>query len=235
MSVRIGVVTFPGSNCDHDTLWALDELGAETAPIWYRTEDLDHWDGVVLPGGFSYGDYLRSGALAAKAPVLGALRAAVQTRSLPVLGICNGFQILTEAGLLPGALRPNRHGQFRCEWDTVRVVEQSPWFPGLTVGQRLRLPIAHAEGSYYVPSGQLGALFQSGEAWLQYVDDAGRLSPSINPNGSIANLAGVQRGSVAALMPHPERAMASYLGSDDGRRLLGAWVKGVSQEAIHAR
>lgn len=235
MNARIGVVTFPGSNCDHDTLWALEELGVETTAMWYRAEDLDQVDGVVLPGGFSYGDYLRSGALAAKAPVLGALKAAVEDRALPVLGICNGFQILTEAGLLPGALRANRHGQFRCDWHTVRVVEESPRFPGLAVGTSLRLPIAHAEGSYYVPSGQLGALFQQGEAWLQYVDDAGRLSPIANPNGSVANLAGVQRGSVAALMPHPERAMESFLGSDDGRQLLGAWILGVSQEAIHAR
>ncbi len=232
--MRIGVVTFPGSNCDTDTLEALESLDVGVESIWYQDADLAQVDGVILPGGFSYGDYLRSGALAAKAPVMAAIRAQVEEGALPVLGICNGFQILTESGLLPGTLRPNRHGEFRCDWQTLRVVEASPFFPGLMPGELLRLPIAHGEGAFYVPPGTLATVFQQGEAWLQYVDESGLLNAVINPNGSMANLAGIKRGSVAALMPHPERAMADYLGSSDGRRLLSAWLKGIGQEGSYA-
>lgn len=232
--MTIGVVTFPGSNCDEDTLDALRVLDVESKHLWYRDTDLSDVAGVILPGGFSYGDYLRSGALAAKAPIMAAIRTHVEDRHLPVLGICNGFQILTESGLLPGTLRPNRHGEFRSEWQTLRVVEESPLFPGLPAGALLRMPIAHGEGAYYVESGQLGPLFQRGQAWLQYVDERGSLNALVNPNGSVANLAGVTRGSVAALMPHPERAMAEFLGSSDGRRLISAWVQGSRRGEAYA-
>ncbi|PSR21248.1 MAG: phosphoribosylformylglycinamidine synthase I [Sulfobacillus acidophilus] len=232
--MKIGVVTFPGSNCDADTLEALSVIGVPVRHLFHEERDLDDLDAVILPGGFSYGDYLRSGALAAKAPVMRSLWVAVQTRQLPVLGICNGFQILTEAGLLPGSLRANAHGEFRCAWQTVRVTAASALFPGLSAGELLRLPIAHGEGAYYVASGELGQLFGDHEAWLQYVDDQGMLSVWANPNGSVANIAGVMRGSVAALMPHPERAMMAELGSTDGRRLLQAWVDGVRGRTFHA-
>ncbi len=232
--MKIGVVTFPGSNCDRDTLDAFASLGVAVRDVWYQDTNLGDLDGAVLPGGFSYGDYLRSGALAAKAPVMGAIRQQIGERALPVLGICNGFQLLTEAGLLPGGLRANRHGEFRCDWQMLRVTASSPLFPGIEAGTLLRLPIAHGEGSYYVEPGTLGALFTAGEAWLQYVDERGDLHPMANPNGSVANLAGVTRGSVAALMPHPERAMLQALGSEDGRRLLVAWIQGVEGRKSHA-
>lgn len=233
--MNVGVVTFPGSNCDVDTAQALREVGVTPIPLWYQDVDVTGLDGIVLPGGFSYGDYLRSGALAAKAPIMGAVRTAAEDRKLPVLGICNGFQLLTEAGMLPGALRPNRHGLFRCTWETVRVTAESALFPGLHQGQTLRLPIAHAEGAYYVPHGSLQDLFTSGQVWLQYVDDRNDLSWLANPNGSVANIAGVTQGSVAALMPHPERAMRSELGSDDGRQLLQAWVVALAGRIVDAR
>lgn len=232
--MTVGVVTFPGSNCDHDTLAALDDLGVRARSLWYRDRDLSGLAGVILPGGFSYGDYLRSGALAAKAPIMADIAQRVAEEALPVLGICNGFQLLTEAGLLPGGLRANQHGQFVCRWQTVRVTTASRLFPGIEPGALLRLPIAHAEGSYYVAPGSLGTLFTRGEAWLQYVDDAGTLHPLVNPNGSVANLAGVMRGSVAGLMPHPERAMQEDMGSSDGRRLLAAWVEGLDGSTTHA-
>lgn len=224
--MRVGVVSFPGSNCDRDTLHALDDLGVETSLIWHTETDVSAVDRVILPGGFSYGDYLRSGALAARSPVMDAIERRLKTEPFPVLGICNGFQILTERGLLPGALRMNPSGEFRCDWQWVRVTEQNDLFPGLNQGQLFKLPIAHREGSYQVPPGQLGALFTSRQVFLQYVDPLGALHAAVNPNGSVANIAGVAKGSVAGLMPHPERAMASYLGSRDGQTFLSAWLKG---------
>ncbi|NMP23928.1 phosphoribosylformylglycinamidine synthase I [Sulfobacillus harzensis] len=232
--MRVAVVTFPGSNCDMDTVKALTTLGVEARTVDHRQDHLGDIDAAIIPGGFSYGDYLRSGALAAKAPVILALKQAIEASQLPVLGICNGFQILTEAGLLPGVLRPNRHGEFRCDFQTLRVVTESPYFPGLAVGDVLKMPIAHGEGAYYTPPGTLEDLFRSGAAWLQYVDTDGQLNALANPNGSVANLAGVMKGSVAALMPHPERAMHQYLGSQDGRRFLSSWLEGIRQEVGHA-
>ncbi|MCY0897640.1 MAG: phosphoribosylformylglycinamidine synthase I [Firmicutes bacterium] len=232
--MNIAVVTFPGSNCDDDTVRALHALGASVIRLWYRDRDLGGIDGVILPGGFSYGDYLRGGALAAQAPVMEPLRHAVRERALPVLGICNGFQILTEAKLLPGALRPNRQGTFLSTWQHLRVTRASSLFWGLREGEYLRLPIAHGEGAYYLPPGQLASLFDRGQAWLQYVSFDGQLTAAANPNGSVANLAGVIAGSVAALMPHPERAMDAALGSADGVRLLTAWLEGIRRRSRDA-
>lgn len=225
--MKIGVIQFPGSNCDHDTAEALRMLGAFGGFLDYREAQLGAFDGIILPGGFSYGDYLRAGALAAKAPIMQVVADLVRRRHLPVLGICNGFQILTEAGMLPGGLRVNHHGEFRCGWQTLRVAFPSPMFPGLLAGQTLRLPIAHGEGAYYVDDGQLGVLFDRAMVWLQYVDEHGTVQAGANPNGSVANIAGVISGSVAALMPHPERAMQTLLGSEDGKILLTAWMAGL--------
>ncbi|MDA8195261.1 MAG: phosphoribosylformylglycinamidine synthase subunit PurQ [Thermaerobacter sp.] len=224
--MTVGVLVFPGSNCDWDTVHALEDLKTECRTIWYTETDLRGLDRVILPGGFAYGDYLRSGALAAHAPVMAALERRVAETALPVLGICNGFQILCERGLLPGALRNNASGQFRCSLETVRVTAAHPLFPGLAAGTLLRLPIAHHEGSYTVPPGGLGALFEQQQVFLQYADADGVVQAYANPNGSVANIAGVSRGSVVGLMPHPERAMESYLGSADGRRLLSSWLEG---------
>ena len=222
----VGVISFPGSNCDVDTLNALEELGVDARLIWYRDTRRDEVDRVILPGGFSYGDYLRSGALAAHAPVMDVLASRVEAEALPVLGICNGFQILCERGLLPGALRPNPSGEFRCTWETVKVVSPAADFLGLRTGDRFRMPIAHHEGAYTLPVGQLQELFEQGQVFLQYSDPDGAVHALTNPNGSVANIAGVSRGSVVGLMPHPERAMAAYLGSGDGRRFLASWLKG---------
>ncbi len=222
--MRVAVVTFPGSNCDQDTLWALKQLGAEPVPVWYTQTSLGHVDRVILPGGFSYGDYLRSGALAAQAPIMADIERRIIDEALPVLGICNGFQILTERGLLPGALRTNPDGKFRCSWQTLRVATASALFTGLEPGTLLRMPIAHREGSYFAPPEQLAELWRGGSVLLQYATSDGQVTLSANPNGSEDNIAGVIHGSVAGLMPHPERAMVSYLGSEDGRRFLRAWL-----------
>lgn len=222
--MMVGVLVFPGSNCDRDTLEALDALGVPAKAVWYRETSLDGLDRVIIPGGFSYGDYLRSGALAAHAAVMDELVDRVQQEQLPVLGICNGFQILCERGLLPGALRANPSGEFRCSWETLRVVNPSPWLPGLSPGDLLRMPIAHHEGAYTLLPGELAGLFEQGQVLLQYADPEGAVHALTNPNGSVANIAGVGQGSVLGLMPHPERAMDNYLGSADGRRFLSAWL-----------
>ncbi len=223
MTERVGIVVFPGSNCDQDTIKAVADLGATPRVLDYREQDLSGVDRLILPGGFSYGDYLRSGALAAAAPIMDAVARAVEA-GMPVLGICNGFQILCERGLLPGALLPNPHGEFVSRFETVRVTSVPQGFSGMAVGDLFTLPIAHHEGSYRVSEGALHQLFESGQVFLQYSDPSGVVHPLVNPNGSVANIAGVASGSVVALMPHPERAMARYLGSADGARFLQAWL-----------
>ncbi|AUW94014.1 MAG: phosphoribosylformylglycinamidine synthase I [Sulfobacillus thermotolerans] len=222
--MRVGVISFPGSNCDDDTLNALAALGVEGVPLWYQQTELPPVDRLILPGGFSYGDYLRSGALAAQAPIMASVEQAIATQAMPVLGICNGFQILCERGLLPGALRPNVSGEFLCTWETLRVVSVPQGFVGLKTGDLLRMPIAHHEGAFAVEPGFLSTLFDQGQVFLQYSDPDGQVHALTNPNGSVANIAGISQGSVTGLMPHPERAMAQYLGSVDGRRFLKAWL-----------
>ncbi len=228
--MTVGILVFPGSNCDWDTAHALSDLGVPWRMIWYTETQLEGITSAILPGGFSYGDYLRSGALAAHAPVMDVLERRVKEDNMPVLGICNGFQILCEREMLPGALRNNADGEFRSTMETVRVTAAHPLFPGLEPGDILRLPIAHHEGAYTVSPGHLSELFEEDEVLLQYADLDGQVHAYINPNGSVANIAGVVRGSVVGLMPHPERAMHQYLGSDDGRRFLSLWIKGVAAD-----
>lgn len=222
--MRVGVITFPGSNCDTDTFRALELLGVQSVPLWYKDTSLAGVERLILPGGFSYGDYLRSGALAAKAPIMDAVEQAISQYNLPVLGICNGFQILCERGLLPGALRRNQSGEFLCTWEYTRVTAVPPGFLGLHSGDVLRLPIAHHEGAYALEPGHLEGLFEKGQVFLQYSDAKGVVHTLMNPNGSVANIAAVSQGPVVGLMPHPERAMAEYLGSSDGRQFLTAWL-----------
>ncbi len=227
--MKVGIIIFPGSNCDVDTIEAVEQLGAQALPLWYTEKSLKDAERLILPGGFSYGDYLRSGALAAQAPIMEAVEKAIAEDELPVLGICNGFQILCERGLLPGALRPNSSGEFRCTWEYMRITSVPRGLSGLKEGDVLRMPIAHHEGAYAVNPGQLQPLFENHQVFLQYSDEMGSVHALTNPQGSVANIAGICQGPVVGLMPHPERAMQSYFGSADGHRFLRAWLGEGSQ------
>ena len=211
---RIAVVRFPGSNDDHDAALALESLGAEPELVWHADETLSADTGaVVLPGGFSYGDYLRCGAIARFAPVMAAVTRFAASGG-PVLGICNGFQVLCEAGLLPGVLRPNRQLEFVCRDVTVRVENTgTPFTAACEPGEQLVIPVKHGEGNWYADPGQVDALERRGRLVLRYVDDV---------NGSVGAVAGVvdERGTVMGLMPHPEHAVDPLLGPVGGRPLL---------------
>jgi phosphoribosylformylglycinamidine synthase I len=220
--VNAAVVVFPGSNCDADTLHVLSNVvGMNARYVWYADSDLDDVDLVVLPGGFSYGDYLRTGAMAARAPIMRPVRDhAAQGR--PVLGICNGFQILLEAGLLPGAMLSNASTEFRCEWTHLRVEStRTPCTAAARSGQVLRLPIAHADGNYVVDRDSLARLQDEDRVVFRYVSTAGDRSPDANPNGSIDDIAGICNAgrNVVGMMPHPERASEAALGGEDGRAI----------------
>jgi phosphoribosylformylglycinamidine synthase len=214
--MTIGVVVFPGSNCDRDVRWALEGcLGLTTRFLWHEERELSGIDAVVLPGGFSYGDYLRCGAIARFAPLLQAVRDFAANGG-PVLGICNGFQVLTEMGLLPGALTRNRDLHFLCQpADLVVSNPSSPWLQAYGLGETITLPIAHGEGRYQLDAEHLDQLEQEGQVVLRYAD---------NPNGSVGDVAGLTNaaGNVLGLMPHPERACDPATGGIDGRRLLAA-------------
>jgi len=217
--MKAAVIRFPGSNCDQDCVLALREFGVETDYVWHKSDALGACDLVVLPGGFSYGDYLRCGAIARFSPIMPAVKAAAARGTL-VLGICNGFQILCEAGLLPGALIRNRDLHFICEHRWLRVEDAAnPFLGRARVGQTLRIPIAHGEGSYTADAATLAELNRSGRVLLRYCDAQGQVSPAANPNGSAENIAGLCNAArnVFGLMPHPERACDARLGSTDGR------------------
>jgi len=214
---RIGVVVFPGSNCEYDAFAAVSAVGAQAQFIWHSATDLDGVDGVILPGGFAHGDYLRPGALARFSPVMEAVADFARAGGA-VLGICNGFQVLTEAGLLPGALQKNRGLTFLCQPTTLVVATTTSVLTrGATEGQELVIPINHFSGSYTCDDDTLAGLEANGQIVLRYKD---------NPNGSRADIAGVSNleGNVVGLMPHPERAMSTLLGSADGRILLEGFV-----------
>ncbi|MCL6593757.1 MAG: phosphoribosylformylglycinamidine synthase subunit PurQ [Alicyclobacillus sp.] len=212
--MRWAVIEFPGSNCDRDAVQAIAAVTGDAVDlIWHQEADVDPYDAIVLPGGFSYGDYLRCGAIARFSPVMAGVRAAAAAGKL-VLGICNGFQILTESGLLPGALLRNRQLQFRCEVAELEVVNTSSPFTALyQPGEVIRIPIAHGEGRYYAPPDTLDALEQEGRVAFRYARDV---------NGSERRIAGVlsPQGNVLGMMPHPERAVFDWMGSQDGRRLF---------------
>jgi phosphoribosylformylglycinamidine synthase len=224
---KVGVVVFPGSNCDHDTYHVLKHvLGQDARFVWHKDAELSGLDAVVLPGGFSYGDYLRTGAIARFSPVMSAVTEFAR-RGGPVLGICNGFQILQEAGLLPGAMLRNRGVKFLSQPVHVRVERSdTPATAGLEPGTVLTMPIAHGDGNFYLPDEDLDRLEDEGRVVFRYAARDGRLEEAANPNGSARAIAGVcnEARNVVGLMPHPERASEPELGSADGRRILEALV-----------
>ena len=231
--MRWGVVTFPGSNDDRDMLRVAERvLGDEAVALWHKDEDLRGVDCVVLPGGFSYGDYLRCGAIARFSPVMGAVARHAAGGGF-VLGICNGFQILCEAGLLPGALVRNRGRRFVCDLVTVRVeTSDTPFTYGCRSGELLALPIKHGEGCWVADEATLAELEANGQVIFRYADRAGRSVAEANPNGSLGNVAGVcnRERNVVGLMPHPERACEAPLGSADGLVLFESVVRALAHE-----
>jgi phosphoribosylformylglycinamidine synthase len=235
--MKFAVVQFPGSNCDQDCLAALRARpGIEADYVWHKETSLKGWDAIVLPGGFSYGDYLRCGAIARFSPIMRAVVEEANVGKL-VIGICNGFQILCEAGLLPGALVRNRSLHFVCDMVTTRVeVADSPFTHGLSVGTRLRLPVAHGEGCYYADEKTLRELNERHQILLRYCDAAGRIVAEANPNGSVENIAGIcnREGNVFGLMPHPDRACEERLGSSDGVRIFESMLQSLVRDRAAA-
>ena len=221
--MKFGVVVFPGSNCDHDCYHAFKHvLGQDTDFVWHKQGDVSKYDCLVLPGGFSYGDYLRTGAIARFSPVMDAVRKHADRGKL-VLGICNGFQILAESGLLPGALMRNESLKFICRYVDLRVESaDTPFTRRARKGDVLRIPIAHGEGNYYADDATLAAIEKNGQVLVRYAGPDGRISPEFNPNGSRNNIAGIcnEKRNVFGLMPHPERAAETALGSADGLKIL---------------
>jgi len=235
--VNVGIVVFPGSNCDADTYHAVrDVLGQPAQYVWHEEPALDGLDAVILPGGFSYGDYLRAGAIAATSPVVRALRPYAAT-GRPVLGICNGFQVLLETGLLPGAMLLNACGEFRCGFVQVRVERtDTPFTCTLRPGEVLRMPIAHAEGRYHADPAAQATLAHHRQVVFRYCDAAGHVTAATNPNGAADHIAGVASpsGTVVGLMPHPERASEPLLGSADGLRIFESLVRWIAAGAAAA-
>jgi phosphoribosylformylglycinamidine synthase subunit PurQ / glutaminase len=223
---RIAVLVFPGSNDDRDAALALEGLGAKPVLVWHADRDLPEVGAVVLPGGFSYGDYLRAGAIARFSPAMRAVGDFAAEGGL-VLGICNGFQVLCEAGLLPGALRPNESLSFVCRDVVLRVERREiPFLARCEVGQRLTIPVKHGEGCFFADADLLAALDEAGQIVLRYDED--------NPNGSIDDIAGVvnQDGNVMGLMPHPEHAVDPLLGSTDGALILSGLVEAARERLL---
>ena len=229
--MKFGIVTFPGSNCDYDAFHAVaDELGEEAVYLWHKTHDLAGVDVVILPGGFSYGDYLRAGAIARFSPIMTEV-VAHAARGGPVLAVCNGFQIACEAGLLPGALLRNDTLRFHSDWVRLRVETASTIFSDrYDAGALLRIPIAHGEGRFTAPAETLDRLEGEGQVVFRYVNAAGQVDPRANPNGSMRAIAGIVNGggNVLGMMPHPERAVDPILGSADGRGVFDSLLARVA-------
>ena len=222
--MKVGVVVFPGTNCDRDTKWAFEKIGAEAEFIWHSEKELKNYDLVVLPGGFSYGDYLRSGAIARFSPIMKSVSEYAKKGGY-VLGICNGFQILLESHLLPGAMTRNENLHFISKFHHLKVVNnENKFLQNLNVGDIINIPIAHAEGNYKVDEDTLKEMYDNGQVILKYCDKDGN---ELNPNGSIDSIAGIcnKEKNIFGLMPHPERAMESILGGVDGVKMLEGFLK----------
>ena len=226
--MRFAVLQFPGSNCDQDCVHVLGNvLGQDADYLWHKEESIGDADAVVVPGGFSYGDYLRTGSIAQFSPVMNAVKAFANAGGL-VIGICNGFQILCETGLLPGALVRNRSLQFRCETIFLKIpTADSPFTSEVPEGRLLRVPIAHGEGCYFADDEALAKLRADNQILFQYATETGDLTDEANPNGSLLNIAGIcNKGrNVCGMMPHPERASENVLGADDGRRVFESMLR----------
>ena len=233
--MKFAVVVFPGSNCDHDAYYAAKHvLGQDAEFVWHKDASLGGADVVILPGGFAHGDYLRTGAIARFSPVMQAVNAFAEAGG-PVLGICNGFQVLLEAGLLPGAMLRNRSVKFQCEHVYVKVEQtDTPFTAACRPGQVLRIPIAHGEGNYYAEPDVIERLEKNRQVVFRYTTPAGVVEPGANPNGSASNIAGLcsERRNVVGLMPHPERACELAVGSADGLVLFESVLKAVTQGAL---
>ena len=227
-NMKFAIIRFPGSNCDQDCLAAINGLdGLQAEYVWHKETSLDHFDAIVLPGGFAYGDYLRCGAIARFSPIMKAVINDARAGKL-VLGTCNGFQVLCEAGLLPGALVRNRSLRFVCDMVITRVeMDDSPFTHGCLKGALLRLPVAHGEGCFFADPETLRELNAHGQVVLRYADNQGRIVPEANPNGSIENIAGIcnRDRNVFGLMPHPDRASDAQLGSTDGAKIFLSMVE----------
>jgi phosphoribosylformylglycinamidine synthase I len=226
--MKFAVITFPGSNCDYDCYRAVkDHLKCQVEYIWHRERSLNQCDCVILPGGFSYGDYLRTGAIARFSPIMQEVIEFADSGG-PVIGICNGFQILLESGLLPGAMLVNRHLQFICKTVHLKVVNNSlPFTNKLVKNQLIRIPIAHKEGNYFADDHTLRELEDNNQVVFRYSDCDGQVNDDRNPNGSLNNIAGItnKKGNILGMMPHPERAMEELLGSADGSLIFDSIKK----------
>ena len=233
--MNFAVLQFPASNCDQDAVHALrNVLGHPARYVWHKETSLGDADAVIVPGGFSYGDYLRCGAIARFSPVMQAVRQFADNGGL-VLGICNGFQVLTEAGLLPGALVRNRDLQFHCEHIFLKTVAtSSPFTNRIPANKLLKIPIAHGEGCYFADEETIAKLQTNNQILWQYCDANGEVTDAANPNGSLQNIAGVcnERRNIAGLMPHPERACEPVLGSDDGKLILESVIAALEGKAV---
>ncbi|HKF65883.1 MAG TPA: phosphoribosylformylglycinamidine synthase subunit PurQ [Vicinamibacterales bacterium] len=236
--MKFGIVVFPGSNCDHDAYHATRHiLGQDAEYLWHKDTDLKGADVLILPGGFSYGDYLRTGAIARFSPIMPAVQA-FAAKGGPVLGICNGFQILLEAGLIPGAMLRNRTVKFVCAHVHIRVEQtDTPFTNSARKGQVLRIPIAHGEGNYFAAPEVLAKLEANRQVIFRYTTAQGDVTDEANPNGSIASIAGLcnEARNVVGMMPHPERASESALGSADGRVILESAVQSIKSGVLVAR
>ncbi|WMW23111.1 phosphoribosylformylglycinamidine synthase subunit PurQ [Methanolobus mangrovi] len=231
--MSIGIVQFGGSNCDLDVLHVLkDVIGVDAELVWYKEENLKRFEGIVIPGGFSYGDYLRAGAIAARTPIMNSVKELAESGK-PVIGICNGFQVLTESGLLAGALTTNNYPKFRCEPKFLRVeTADTPFTSKFKKGDVVSIPIAHMEGNFYADESTLSMLDDNGQVVFRYSDKDGKITDEVNPNGSQENIAGIvsAKKNVLGMMPHPERASEEILGSKDGIKIFESMVEFISNK-----
>ena len=233
--MKFGVVVFPGTWSDVDCFDVINDVFHQPVDyVWHKDTDLSTYDCVILPGGFSYGDYLRPGAIARFSPAMQAVSDFAAEGKL-VIGICNGFQILCEAGLLPGVLLPNDHLQFRCQWTTLRVENADTAFTSAaSVGQTLRVPISHGEGNYFAEPAVIEMLEEQNRVVFRYCDDDGNITREANPNGSLLNIAGItnERGNVLGMMPHPERCCDDLLGGEDGKFIFQSMIDALTRAPL---